>query len=358
MKQPKELLNIAANSSIPVLIQGESGSGKEVAARYIHDHSPRRFGPFIALNCGALAQNIVESTLEGSVKGAFTGAYADQKGIVRAANGGTLFLDEIGELPLDTQSKLLRILQERAVLPVGATRSVPVDFRLICATNRDLKREVLEKRFREDLFFRLNVFPLIVPPLRERDDFDELAHNLWHGICETARRTHFEAPKEKLSAYEIHALKQFKWPGNVRQLKNVLQRYALLEAHGIDLQEILCEEYTIQEVCENDYAKRQTHDNLWAKKRATAPEWETIKDVLDSCNWNKSRASNKLGISRGSLCYQVRKHACRYGLEFQAQPDIVVPVAKSGARRISVIEDDHPESEPETGAETIFGMGA
>ena len=167
MKDPKKLLQIAANSSVTVLIQGESGAGKEVAARYIHDHSPRRFGPFVALNCGALAQNLIESTLEGSVKGAFTGAYADQKGIVRAANGGTLFLDEIGELPLDAQSKFLRILQEKAVLPVGSSKSIPVDFRLICATNRDLKKEIAAKRFREDLFFRLNVFPIFIPPLRD-----------------------------------------------------------------------------------------------------------------------------------------------------------------------------------------------
>lgn len=141
MKDQKKLLQIAANSSVAVLIQGESGAGKEVAARYIHNYSPRRLGPFVALNCGSLAQNLIESTLEGSVKGAFTGAYSDQKGIVRAANGGTLFLDEIGELPLDAQSKFLRILQEKAVLPVGASRSIPVDFRLICATNRDLKRK-------------------------------------------------------------------------------------------------------------------------------------------------------------------------------------------------------------------------
>ncbi len=309
MKQLNELLDIAANSAIPVLIQGESGAGKEVAAHYIHEHSPRRYGPFIALNCGALAQNIVESTLEGAVKGAFTGAYTDQKGIVRAANGGTLFLDEIGELSLDTQSKLLRILQERAVLPVGATRTIPVDFRLICATNRDLKREVFEKRFREDLFFRLNVFPVEIPPLRNRNDFENLARDIWANICEMARRTHFEAPKERLSNAEIRTLMQFKWPGNVRQLKNVLQRYALLEPHGIDLQTILCDEYSIMGVCENNPVRKQSQDNLWTKRRATAPEWNTIKDALDSCNWNKSRASNRLGISRGSLCYQVRKHA-------------------------------------------------
>ena len=308
MKQPKELLNIAANSAVPVLILGESGAGKEVAARYIHEHGPRKFGPFVALNCGALAQNIIESTLEGSVKGAFTGAYADQKGIVRAANGGTLFLDEIGELALDAQSKLLRILQEKAVLPVGGTRSIPVDFRLICATNRNLKNEVLEKRFREDLFFRLNVFPVVIPPLRAREDFEELAHDLWAGICESARRTHFNAPKSKLNAREISTLRQFRWPGNVRQLKNVLQRYALLESHGIDLEELLYEEFAASSVHEESAQTRKKQVSLWAKRRATAPQWNVIERMLDLCDGNKSLASNKLGISRGSLCYQVRKH--------------------------------------------------
>ena len=311
MKQPKELLNIAANSSVTVLIQGESGVGKEVAARYIHEHSPRRYGPFVALNCGALAQNLIESMLEGSVKGAFTGAYSDQKGIVRAANGGTLFLDEIGELPLDAQSKFLRILQEKAVLPVGASRSIPVDFRLICATNRDLKKEINEKRFREDLFFRLNVFPVLIPPLRYRTDFDNIARDIWNRIYENARRTHFDVPKSRLSIEEIEALKQFKWPGNVRQLKNVLQRYALLQTHGIRIKEVLCEEYSTSAACEESIVQKRMNNekNLWAKKRAIAPEWMIIKEVLDSCDWNKSRAAHKLGISRGSITYQIRKHS-------------------------------------------------
>jgi len=309
MKQPKELLNIAANSSVPVLIQGESGAGKEVAARYIHEHSPRCNGPFIALNCGALAQNIVESTLEGSVRGAYTGAYADQKGIVRAANGGTLFLDEIGELALDAQSKLLRILQEKAVLPVGGTRSIPVDFRLICATNRNLKQEVIEKRFREDLFFRLNVFPMVIPPLRAREDFEELTHDLWAEIRETARRTHFDVPKKSLSIRETTILRQFRWPGNVRQLKNVLQRYALLESHGIDLEELLFEEFATMSVHEDPKAAQKKEVALWGRRRAIAPNWDIIERMLDLCQWNKSMASNKLGISRGSLCYHVRKHA-------------------------------------------------
>ncbi len=310
MKDPKKLLQIAANSSVTVLIQGESGAGKEVAARYIHDHSPRRFGPFIALNCGALAQNLIESTLEGSVKGAFTGAYTDQKGIVRAANGGTLFLDEIGELPLDAQSKFLRILQEKAVLPVGSSKSIPVDFRLICATNRDLKKEIAAKRFREDLFFRLNVFPVFIPPLRDRSDFDDIATDIWSGICENARRTHFDPPKGRLSLDEIDSLKQFKWPGNVRQLKNVLQRYALLKSHGIHIREVLCEEYAATAVNEESIVqKRMSGENLWTKKRANAPEWMVIKEALESCDWNKSRAAHKLGISRGSITYQIQKHS-------------------------------------------------
>jgi transcriptional regulator with PAS, ATPase and Fis domain len=309
MKQPKELLNIAANSSVPVLIQGESGAGKEVAARYIHDQGPRRFSPFIALNCGALAQNLIESTLEGSVKGAFTGAYSDQKGIVRAANGGTLFLDEIGELPLDAQSKFLRILQEKAVLPVGASRSIPVDFRLICATNRDLKREVAAKRFREDLFFRLNVFPVVIPPLRDREDFDEIVVDLWEGIGETARRTHFNPPKRKLSIDEIGTLSRFKWPGNVRQLKNVLQRYALLEPHGVSLMDVLREEYTAPKHEEGSSVQEKfAAGEFWGKKRAEAPEWPIIKETLELCNWNKSEASHRLGISRGCIYYQIQKH--------------------------------------------------
>ena len=156
MKKHEKLMFIAAKSNIPVLLQGESGVGKEIAARFIHEHSPRNNGPFIALNCGAIAKNLAESLLEGAKKGSFTGASCDQQGIVRAANGGTLFLDEIGEMPFDLQSKLLRILQEHSVLPLGATKSEPVDFRLVCATNRNLQNEILDGHFRKDLFFRLN----------------------------------------------------------------------------------------------------------------------------------------------------------------------------------------------------------
>ena len=193
---------------------------------------------------------------------------------------------------------------------MGSSKSIPVDFRLICATNRDLKKEIAAKRFREDLFFRLNVFPIFIPPLRDRSDFDDIATDIWSGICENARRTHFDPPKGRLTLEEIDSLKQFKWPGNVRQLKNVLQRYALLKSHGIHIREVLCEEYAATAVNEESIVqKRMSGENLWTKKRANAPEWMVIKEALESCDWNKSRAAHKLGISRGSITYQIQKHS-------------------------------------------------
>lgn len=284
MKTPKELLKIAAETNITVLLQGESGSGKEVAARYLHNASQRNQGPFIALNCGAIAKNLMESILEGARKGAFTGAVSDQMGVVRAANGGTLFLDEIGELPLDCQSRLLRILQERTVMPIGSSQSIPVDFRLICATNRNLRAEIAEGRFREDLFFRISTFPITLQPLREREDFDSIVIEIWSEFCNQELRCNVS-----LSPADVAQLHLFNWPGNIRQLKNVLQRYALMKPHGITLEEILCEEYTGREIAE------KKHD------------WETIQYVLEQCGGNKVQASKRLGISRSNLYEQIKK---------------------------------------------------
>lgn len=284
MKTPKELLKIAAETNITVLLQGESGSGKEVAARYLHNASLRNQGPFIALNCGAIAKNLMESILEGARKGAFTGAVTDQMGVVRAANGGTLFLDEIGELPLDCQSRLLRILQERTVMPIGSSQSIPVDFRLICATNRNLRAEIAEGRFREDLFFRISTFPITLQPLREREDFDSIVIEIWSEFCNQELRCNVS-----LSPADVAQLHLFNWPGNIRQLKNVLQRYALMKPHGITLEEILCEEYTGREIAE------KKHD------------WETIQYVLEQCGGNKVQASKRLGISRSNLYEQIKK---------------------------------------------------
>ncbi|MBV9346715.1 MAG: sigma-54-dependent Fis family transcriptional regulator, partial [Pseudolabrys sp.] len=220
----------AAGSSIPALIEGESGVGKEMIARAIHGSSERNAKPFIAVNCGAIPENLVESTLFGHEKGAFTGAIEKHPGKFLEANGGTLFLDEVGELPLSAQVKLLRALQESEVEPVGARRPVRVNVRIISATNRDLIADVKAGRFREDLFYRLHVFPITVPPLRARsDDIAELArHFLTRFAAEEGKRV------ARISDEARMMLDTYAWPGNVRQLENAMFRAVVL-AEGDEL---------------------------------------------------------------------------------------------------------------------------
>lgn len=293
----KEMLSIAASSNVPVLILGESGAGKEVAAKEIHRQSSRRDAPFVALNCGAIPTALIESILEGAEKGAFTGAVQNRVGVVRAAHGGTLFLDEIGELPLQSQARLLRILQEKKVLPIGAHQEVPVDFRLICATNRNMALLVQHGDFREDLFFRLNVFPIHVPPLRERnEEFQEIAQSLWLGI---EKENLINAWHRELSSMELHKLKAFHWPGNIRQLKNVLERYHLLGQNSTSISVLLSDESVQYNYIETSSKRRPIK---------TAQDLPIMLDILEQCRNNKSLAARKLGISRGSLCYQLKKY--------------------------------------------------
>jgi DNA-binding NtrC family response regulator len=224
MRLVKSLGERAAKSAIPVLILGESGVGKEVISRAIHGASDRAGKPFVAVNCGALPENLVESILFGHEKGAFTGAHDKHLGKFQEAAGGVLFLDEVGELPLDMQVKLLRALQEREVDPVGAKRPVKVDVRIIAATNRDLAQEVREGRFREDLFYRLNVFPIEAPALRERrEDIPAL-------VDAFIRRFNVEEGKRVVAATPetLKILEAFPWPGNVRQLENAVYRAIVL----------------------------------------------------------------------------------------------------------------------------------
>ncbi|HVY32917.1 MAG TPA: sigma-54 dependent transcriptional regulator [Caulobacteraceae bacterium] len=224
MAQVKRMGERAAKSQIPVLILGESGVGKEVIARAVHGASDRAGKPFVAVNCGALPENLVESILFGHEKGAFTGAHDKHLGKFQEANGGTLFLDEIGELPLDMQVKLLRALQESEIDPVGAKRSVKVDVRILSATNRDLAQQVKEGRFREDLFYRLNVFPIEAPSLRERrEDIPALVEHF-------VRRFNIEEGKRVAgaSAETLALLTAHDWPGNVRQLENAVYRAIVL----------------------------------------------------------------------------------------------------------------------------------
>ncbi len=224
MQQVVRLGRRAAKSNIPVLIEGDSGVGKEVVARAIHGESPRAGRPFVAVNCGAIPENLVESTLFGHEKGAFTGATAKHIGKFQEASGGTLFLDEVGELSLDMQVKLLRAIQEGEIDPVGSRRSVQVDVRIISATNRDLIQMVKDGQFREDLFYRLNVFPIMVPPLRRRQaDIPPLVEHFIHRFAaEEGRKVHGITPRA------LEMLMHYAWPGNVRQLENAIFRAIVL----------------------------------------------------------------------------------------------------------------------------------
>jgi transcriptional regulator with GAF, ATPase, and Fis domain len=219
-----EQVALVAPTSAPVLLQGESGTGKEPVARAIHEQSSRRHRPIIKVNCASIPRDLFESEFFGHVKGAFTGALRDRAGRFQAADGGTLFLDEAGEIPLDLQAKLLRVLQEGQFEPVGEERTRTVDVRLIAATNRDLTQEVAAGRFRQDLFYRLSVFPIVLPPLRERaEDIPQLAA---HFAEHAAKR--FGMPLPQLPVTELRRLQEYSWPGNVRELQNVVERAVIL----------------------------------------------------------------------------------------------------------------------------------
>ncbi len=224
IERVREMIGLVAVADTTVLVLGESGTGKELVARSIHSRSSRKECPFVAVSCAGLSAELLESTLFGHKRGAFTGAVADREGLFGAAKKGTLFLDEIGETPLDVQAKLLRVLQERRFVPVGATVEVEADVRIITATNRDLKQEVAEKRFREDLFYRLHVVPVVVPALRERGDDVLLLAEIF--LERAAARAGGRAPR--LGARALSALRAHSWPGNVRELENVMEAAVLL----------------------------------------------------------------------------------------------------------------------------------
>jgi sigma-54 specific flagellar transcriptional regulator A len=221
----RRLISTIANSAATVLITGESGTGKELLARSLHEQSDRLGGSFVPINCSAIPKELLESELFGHRKGSFTGAVADRIGRFELAHGGTIFLDEIGDMSLDMQVKLLRVLQERVIDPVGSTRQIPIDVRVIAATHRDLETEIQAGRFREDLYYRLNVLPVVTPPLRERSqDIPELLHFY---------ASHFKSPHSpaiRFNATFLNALVNYAWPGNVRELTNLMDRFSTLYA--------------------------------------------------------------------------------------------------------------------------------
>jgi DNA-binding NtrC family response regulator len=295
------LAETVAPTDSTVLIQGESGTGKEVIARYIHELSSRTERTFASINCGALPESLLESELFGHVKGAFTGAIKDKTGLFAAAAKGTFFLDEIGETTPATQVKLLRVLQHREVIPVGATDPLPIDVRLIAATNRDLEEEIRRGSFRTDLYYRLNVIAVRLPTLRQRaEDIPLLTDYFLDRIAELRKEE-----RKTVSPAALEALTEYQWPGNVRELENALERAAILTP-GSEISPASLPERVTQRVSEPLVADRvPSNPTLEAVERAY------IMWVLQSEGGNKSRAAEALGIDPSTLYRKLS----RYGVE-------------------------------------------
>lgn len=295
------LAEAVAPTESTVLIMGESGTGKEVVARYVHDLSRRATGQFSSINCGALPEGLLESELFGHVRGSFTGAVKDKSGLFAAAAGGTFFLDEIGETTPATQVKLLRVLQHREVIPVGSTEAQPIDVRLIAATNRDLEEEIRRGNFRRDLFYRLNVIAIHLPPLRHRaDDIPLLAG----AFLTRAAEQRGEVPKQ-LTEAAIVAMQAYDWPGNVRELENALERAVILS---------LGETIDVNTLPERISERRA--EAIVSDRAATNPTLETIERayilwVLQNEQGNKTRAADVLGIDTSTLYRKLS----RFGVE-------------------------------------------
>jgi two-component system NtrC family response regulator len=299
----REVLETAgrvASSDASVLITGESGTGKELLARGIHYSSPRANGPFVAVNCAAIPETLIESELFGHVKGAFTGAIRDKEGKFELADGGTLFLDEIGELRVDLQSKILRALQEKTVDRVGGSRPVPVDARVIAATNRDIERAVKDGKFREDIYYRLSVITLHMPPLRERkEDIPILAEHFLKKYNKSEPVT--------LSPDTLEALKAYGWPGNVRELENVIQRASVLRRGNEITRAELPDKLTKEERGVEDIILNLPEEGISLEEL----EKSLIIKALEKHKGNQTRAAEYLGITRPTLIYRMEK----YGLK-------------------------------------------
>jgi two-component system response regulator HydG len=283
-----------ARRESPVLLCGESGTGKEVMAQWLHARSLRREGPFVAVNCAAISPSLVESELFGHCRGAFTHAVTDRPGNIRQAQGGTLFLDEIGDMPLELQARFLRVLQEKTVRPVGGDTDVPVDFRLACATHRDLAAEVRAGRFRADLYYRLRVLELRLPPLRERPM--DIPFLLREFLVELAGPDAAEAVEQlPLSALQYH------YPGNVRELRNIAERYAALREIGGGWEDAF-------EGCAR--ASDRVMEPVPDYVRATRTSRLTSHDVLstlEACGYHRGRTAAKLGVTRRTLQYHLAR---------------------------------------------------
>mgnify|MGYP000128379121 FL=1 len=301
MVQVRSLIEKLARSQAPVFISGESGSGKERAARMIHELGPRAAAPFVAVNCGAIPENLMESEFFGARKGAFTGADADREGFFQAAHGGTLFLDEVGDLPLPMQVKLLRAIQEKKFRRLGDTAETAVDVRILSATHQNLKAMVEAARFRQDLFYRLNVIELRMPALRERsEDIPQLAEVLLARLAESSG-----LPAVKLSEAALKALKAYAFPGNVRELENVLERaLALCSGDAIGVDDLLLDPSDIGEA---SHAEPETPGGAPLQDYLDRVERHVIEEALEKTGGNRTAAARALGVTFRSLRYRLER---------------------------------------------------
>ena len=299
MQQLRSQIGKLARSQAPVYISGESGSGKELVARLIHEQGPRADKPFVPVNCGAIPSELMESEFFGHKKGSFTGAIEDKQGLFQAAQGGTLFLDEVADLPLGMQVKLLRAIQEKAVRAVGGQQEMLVDVRILCATHKDLAAEVAAGRFRQDLFYRLNVIELRVPPLRERrEDIPLLASVLLQRLNQCSHNN------VQLSEDAIAKLQSYRFPGNVRELENMLERaYTLCEHERIEARDLRLADSSLPS--DGGETSLAQVDNL--EDYLEAIERKLIMQALEETRWNRTAAAERLGMSFRSMRYRLKK---------------------------------------------------
>ncbi|UCG52395.1 MAG: sigma-54-dependent Fis family transcriptional regulator [Candidatus Latescibacterota bacterium] len=311
MEKVFKLVDKVAETDSTILICGESGTGKELIARAIHFRSNRANNPFVSINCGALPESLLESELFGHVKGSFTGAIRDKDGLFKVAQGGTFFLDEVGETSPTIQVKLLRVLQEREIIPVGGTNPIKVDVRLIAATNADLERAVGQDKFRADLYYRLNVIPVALPPLRRRKD--DIPLLVSHFLKKFNDRLDSKAQKA-ISKGAMDVLVNYSWPGNVRELENVIERAVILEETGEIQVESLPDKLRLRE--------QSSQQLITDRAQVTLEELEKqyLLKVLEDTNWQKKRASSILGINASTLYRKIQ----RYGLENSRKKEPVV----------------------------------
>jgi len=299
MQQMREMIARVARSQAPVHIFGESGTGKELVAKLIHESGPRRDGPFVPVNCGAIPTELMESELFGHKRGSFTGAVTDKKGLIQSAEGGTLFLDEIADLPLHMQVKLLRVIQEKAVRPIGEQLEVGVDVRILSATHKNLSQLVAEGKFREDLFYRVNVIELRVPSLRERpEDVPELAEAVLRRL---GRR--MKIPPPMLSKDALAALEVYAFPGNVRELENILERAITLSTSG----EVTAGDIQLRPTPGGPPAAASTQNGSPLGDHLEEIERDAILKALEQTRFNKTAAAKLLGMSFRALRYRIKK---------------------------------------------------